>query len=88
MALIFVNRFFFPDHSATSKILSDLTFHLAAAGHEVHVITSTQIYDYPHAHCPDAKASGQRRCLKWAAGRAGRGFYAAESACAMERTAQ
>ena len=52
MALIFVNRFFFPDHSATSQILSDLTFHLAAAGHEVHVITSTQIYDAPDAALP------------------------------------
>lgn len=28
--VIFVNRYFFPDHSATSQILSDLTFHLAA----------------------------------------------------------
>jgi hypothetical protein len=47
--LIFVNRFFFPDHSATSQILSDLTFHLAAAGHEVHVIASRQFYDNPDA---------------------------------------
>jgi len=43
--LIFVNRFFFPDHSATSQILSDLAFHLADTGHEVHVIASRQIYD-------------------------------------------
>jgi hypothetical protein len=28
--LIFVNRFFHPDHSATSQILSDLAFYLAA----------------------------------------------------------
>ena len=50
--LIFVNRFFFPDHSATSQILSDLTFHLAAAGHEVHVLSSRQIYDEPDADLP------------------------------------
>src|SRR6266568_7900578 len=50
--LIFVNRFFFPDHSATSQILSDLTFHLAAAGHEVHVVASGQIYDEPDATVP------------------------------------
>jgi colanic acid biosynthesis glycosyl transferase WcaI len=50
--LIFVNRFFFPDHSATSQILSDLTFHLAAAGHEVHVLASRQIYDEPDADLP------------------------------------
>jgi colanic acid biosynthesis glycosyl transferase WcaI len=47
--LIFLNRYFFPDHSATSQILSDLTFHLAAIGHEVHVIASRQIYDQPGA---------------------------------------
>jgi hypothetical protein len=40
--LIFVNRYFFPDHSATIQILSDLTFHLAAAGHQVHVVASRQ----------------------------------------------
>jgi hypothetical protein len=34
--LIFVNRFFHPDHSATSQILSDLAFHLAEAGFDVH----------------------------------------------------
>lgn len=51
--LIFVNRFFFPDHSATSQILSDLAFHLAATGREVHVITSTQIYDAPQASLPN-----------------------------------
>jgi colanic acid biosynthesis glycosyl transferase WcaI len=30
--LIFVNRFFHPDHSATSQILGDLAFHVAEAG--------------------------------------------------------
>jgi hypothetical protein len=30
--IIFVNRYFFPDHSATSQILSDLAFNLAADG--------------------------------------------------------
>jgi colanic acid biosynthesis glycosyl transferase WcaI len=50
--LIFVNRFFYPDHSATSQILSDLAFHLAAAGRDVQVVTSTQIYDDPNASLP------------------------------------
>lgn len=50
--LIFVNRYFFPDHSATSQILSDLTFHLAGMGRNVHVITGTQIYDNPKASLP------------------------------------
>jgi len=43
--LIFVNRFFHPDHSATSQLLGDLAFHLAGAGFDVHVVTSRQIYD-------------------------------------------
>src|SRR5260370_10870298 len=50
--LIFVNRFFFPDHSATSQILSDLAFHLADSGHAVHVIASSQRYDDPRASLP------------------------------------
>ena len=50
--VIFVNRFFFPDHSATSQILSDLAFHLAGMGREIHVVTSTQIYDAPQASLP------------------------------------
>lgn len=45
--LIFLNRFFYPDHSATSQILGDLAFHLAEGGATVHVITSRQIYDRP-----------------------------------------
>jgi len=47
MRLVFVNRFFYPDHSATSQILSDLCFALAARGHEVHVVTSRLRYDDP-----------------------------------------
>jgi glycosyltransferase involved in cell wall biosynthesis len=50
--LIFVNRFFSPDHSATSQILSDLTYYLADAGRDVHVVTSTQLYDDAKAALP------------------------------------
>jgi glycosyltransferase involved in cell wall biosynthesis len=50
--IIFVNRFFYPDHSATSQILSDLAFHLATYGHDVHVVTSRQRYDDPDARLP------------------------------------
>jgi colanic acid biosynthesis glycosyl transferase WcaI len=38
--IIFVNRFFYPDQSATSQLLSDLAFFLAAHSREIHVITS------------------------------------------------
>jgi colanic acid biosynthesis glycosyl transferase WcaI len=51
--VIFVNRFFFPDHSATSQILSDLAFHLAGMEREIHIVTSSQIYDAPQASLPD-----------------------------------
>jgi glycosyltransferase involved in cell wall biosynthesis len=50
--LIFVNRFFFPDHSSTSQVLSDLAFHLVAMGRKIHIVTSTQIYDDPEAALP------------------------------------
>jgi glycosyltransferase involved in cell wall biosynthesis len=38
--IIFVNRFFYPDQSATSQLLTDLASSLAADGHEIHVIAS------------------------------------------------
>src|SRR6185369_14798061 len=50
--IIFVNRYFAPDHSATSQILSDLAFELAAGGHDIHVVTSQQIYDDPLVRLP------------------------------------
>lgn len=37
--VVFFNRFFFPDSSATSQMLSDLAFDLAR-DHDVHVVTS------------------------------------------------
>ena len=52
MKIIFVNRFFYPDHSATSQILSDLAFSLSERSHNVLVITSRQRYDAPHERLP------------------------------------
>ncbi|MEG3637824.1 glycosyltransferase family 4 protein [Magnetococcus sp. PR-3] len=43
--LIFVNRFFAPDHSATSQLLTDLSRYLAQQGQTVHIITSRQRYE-------------------------------------------
>jgi glycosyltransferase involved in cell wall biosynthesis len=40
-----VNRFFFPDESATSRIISSLAFGLAKAGCTVHVVTGRRFYD-------------------------------------------
>jgi glycosyltransferase involved in cell wall biosynthesis len=50
--VVFVNRYFHPDHSATSQMLSDLAFALAAEGHAIHVVTSRLRYDDPAAALP------------------------------------
>lgn len=47
--LVFINRYFYPDHSATSQLLTDLAFHLSARGADVRVITGRQRYDDPGA---------------------------------------
>lgn len=54
--LIFVNRFFHPDRSATAQILSDLAFHLAGNGYSVTALTSRQRYDDPGADLPATEA--------------------------------
>lgn len=43
--VIFINRYFYPDHSATSELLSDLAFGLSRRGFDVAVITSRLRYD-------------------------------------------
>ena len=78
--IIFLNRFFFPDHSATSQMLTDLAFHLAGRGHDVRVVTSRQRYDDPSAALPAAEVIGGvsiRRVATTRFGRSGligRGF--------------
>jgi glycosyltransferase involved in cell wall biosynthesis len=47
--LIFVNRYFYPDESATSQMLTDLAFALAEDGLNIHVVTSRQQIDDPLA---------------------------------------
>jgi glycosyltransferase involved in cell wall biosynthesis len=47
--VVFVNRYFFPDQSATSRMLSDLAFRLAERGVSVAVVTSRQLYEDPRA---------------------------------------
>ena len=55
MKLIFVNRYFHPDHSATSQMLSGVAFALAAAGQDVHIVTSRQRYDAPDVALPGSE---------------------------------
>ncbi|WP_197077537.1 glycosyltransferase family 4 protein [Hyphomicrobium sp. 99] len=47
-----MNRFFYPDYSATSQMLTDLTFGLAERGAEVSVITSRLLYEDARAALP------------------------------------
>jgi colanic acid biosynthesis glycosyl transferase WcaI len=50
--VIFLNRYFFPDESASSQMLTDLAFHVAKSETDVHVITSQQLYDDHKARLP------------------------------------
>lgn len=47
--IIFINRFFHPDLSSTSQMLSDLAPRLSADGFDVHIVCSRQLYDDPNA---------------------------------------
>jgi colanic acid biosynthesis glycosyl transferase WcaI len=47
--VVFVNRFYHPDLSATSQMLSDLTQRLARERVDVHVVCSRQLYENPAA---------------------------------------
>jgi glycosyltransferase involved in cell wall biosynthesis len=50
--IVFVNRFAYPDHSATSQIVSDLAASLVQRGHVVSMVVSRQRYDDPLAALP------------------------------------
>ena len=52
MKIIFVNRFYAPDHSATSQMLTDLATALAAGGADLQVVTSRLRYDDPSGSLP------------------------------------
>jgi glycosyltransferase involved in cell wall biosynthesis len=95
--LIFVNRYFYPDHSATSQMLSDLAFWLAeTGGFEVHVVASRQRYDDASAAlAAEEQAKGVHIHRVWTS-RFGRGnlagraidygsFYLSAFACLLRR---
>ena len=50
--IIYINRYFYPDYSATSQLLSDLAFCLKGESSETHIVTSRQRYDKPKAVLP------------------------------------
>lgn len=80
MHILFVNRYFHPDHSATSQMLSDLAFFLAEAGHEVEVVTSRQRYDDADAQLPAAETVRGVRVHRVATTRFGRDRLAGRAA--------
>src|SRR5205814_9526579 len=45
--VVFINRFFWPDLSATSQMVTDLATFLAERGFHVHVVTSRMHHDRP-----------------------------------------
>jgi glycosyltransferase involved in cell wall biosynthesis len=70
--LIFINRYFHPDQSATSRLLSDLAFALADAGHNILILTSRQRYDDPDARLPAREILGRVEVHRLAGTRFGR----------------
>jgi glycosyltransferase involved in cell wall biosynthesis len=56
--LIFVNRYFFPDVSATSQLLTDLAVAVGNEGFDVHMICSRLRYDDPAAALPKSDRVG------------------------------
>ena len=72
--VIFVNRYFYPDLSATSQLLTDLAAALANEGFDVHIICSRLRYDDAHAALPKSDRVGAvqvHRCWSTRFGRAG-----------------
>jgi glycosyltransferase involved in cell wall biosynthesis len=58
MKIVFVNRFYAPDHSATSQMLTDLASALAAGGTDVFVVASRLRYDDPSASLAKSETIG------------------------------
>ena len=72
LRLFFVNRYFHPDHSATSQMLSDLVFALAKRGHRITVVTSRLGYEDPLARYPKRETVDGVDILRVATTRFGR----------------
>jgi glycosyltransferase involved in cell wall biosynthesis len=74
MTVLIINRFYWPDESATAVLAADLAEDLAAAGHEVHVLCSRLSVLRPAARAvPEETRRGVRihRLFSCAFGRAG-----------------
>lgn len=70
--IIFVNRFFAPDVSATSQILSDVAFYLASVGCEVHVVCGDTLYNDKEHRLPAEETIQNVHIHRVSGGRFGR----------------
>lgn len=70
--VIFVNRYFYPDHSASSQLLADLAFDLSSRKTDVCVVTGRQLYDDADAQLPPTATIHGVRIFRVAATRFGR----------------
>lgn len=77
MNAIFINRYFYPDDSATSVLMTDLACSLAEAGWNVEAISSRQKYGQPDVrYAPCETYRGVRIRRLWLPGWGGRGLGA------------
>lgn len=74
MRVVFLNRYFHPDHSATSQMAGDLAFFLARRGHDVLAITSRQRYDDPRQRLAKRERTDGVDIIRLATTRFGRAF--------------
>jgi glycosyltransferase involved in cell wall biosynthesis len=78
--LVCVNRFYYPEHSATSQMLTDVAAGRAARGWEVTVITSRLSYDDPGLAYPARSEQDGVRIIRVATTRFGRAGLAGRAA--------
>ncbi|MDE2579625.1 MAG: glycosyltransferase family 4 protein [Hyphomicrobiales bacterium] len=92
--IFFLNRFFHPDRSATSQIVSDLAITLAARGMDVRALASRACYDDPARLYPPSEQIAGVAVERLGAGSAGAGLarraagYVALHAAMTRRLAQ
>ncbi len=71
--IVILNRFFYPDHSATAQIASDLGFHLAQQGYSVTAVCARLRYDGGEAGLAAEEVVNGVRIRRLATTRFGRG---------------
>ncbi len=72
MRMIFLNRYGFPDQSATSRMISSIAFSLAQRGMNVTVIASREIHNHPGSVLPATETVRGVEIKRLASGRFGR----------------